>query len=45
MVFKVCQSAAKTWRGFKGANQLPQVIEGVPFTESVDTRDTETRAI
>ena len=44
VVFKVFQSAAKTWRRLKGANQLPQVIEGVTFTESVDTRDTETRA-
>ena len=28
----------------KGANQLPQVIEGVTVTDSVATRDTETRA-
>ena len=44
MVFKLVQSAAKTWRRLKGANQLPQVIEGVTFTDGAATRDTETRA-
>jgi transposase-like protein len=44
MVFKLVQSAAKTWRRLKGANQLPQVIEGVTFTDGVAARDTETRA-
>ncbi|WP_273523392.1 IS256 family transposase [Rhodosalinus sediminis] len=44
MVFKLVQAAAKTWRRLKGANQLPQVIEGVTFTDGVATRDTETRA-
>ena len=43
MVFKLVQSAAKTWRRLKGANQLPEVIEGI-FTDGVATRDTETRA-
>jgi len=44
MVFKLVQSAAKTWRRLKGANQLPQVIEGVTFTDGVASRDTETHA-
>ncbi len=44
MVFKLVQAAAKTWRRLKGANQLPQVIEGVTFTDGVAARDTETRA-
>jgi transposase-like protein len=44
MVFKLVQAAAKTWRRLKGANQLPQVIEGVTFTDGVAARDAETRA-
>ena len=44
MVFKLVQAAAKTWRRLKGANQLPQVIEGVTFTDGIADRDTETRA-
>ena len=38
MVFKLVQAAAKTWRRLKGANQLPLVIEGVTFTDSVAAR-------
>jgi hypothetical protein len=44
MVFKRVQVAARTWRRLKGANQSPQVIEGVTFTDGVAPRDTETRA-
>jgi transposase-like protein len=44
MVFKLLQAAAKTWRRLKGANRLPQVIEGVTFADGVAARDTETRA-
>ena len=44
MVFKLVQTATKTWRRLKGANQLPRVIEGVTFTDGVAARDTETRA-
>ena len=44
IVFELGQSAAKTWRRLKGANQLPQVIKGVPFTDGIATRDTEIRA-
>ena len=44
MVFKLVQTAAKTWRRLKGANQLPLVIEGVTFTDGVAANDTENRA-
>ncbi len=44
MVFKLVQTAAKTWRRLKGANQLPLVIEGVTFTDDVAENDTENRA-
>jgi len=44
MVFKLVQTAAKTWRRLKGANQLPLVIEGVTFTDGVAENDTENRA-
>ena len=44
MVFKLVQSAARTWRRLKGAKQLPQVIEGVTFTDGVAARHTATRA-
>ena len=33
MVFKLCQSAAKTWRKLKGNNLLPDVIRGVQFVD------------
>jgi hypothetical protein len=35
MVFKLVQAAAKTWRRLKGVNQLPLVVEGIPFTNGV----------
>ena len=41
MVFKLVQTAAKTWRRLKGANRLPMVIEGVTFTDGVAEIDTE----
>jgi len=44
MVFKLVQAAARTWRRLKGATRLPQVIEGVTFTDGVAARDTEPRA-
>ena len=44
MVFKLVQAAAKTWRRLRGANQLPLVIEGVPFTDEVAQSATENRA-
>jgi hypothetical protein len=44
MVFKLVQSAAKTWRRLEGANQLPQLFEGVTCTDGGAVRATETRA-
>ena len=44
MVFKLVQTAAKTWHRLKRANQLPMVIEGVTFTDGVAANDTENRA-
>jgi putative transposase len=44
MVFKLVQAAAKTWHRLKGANQLPMVIEGVPFTDGVATKGADNRA-
>ncbi len=35
MVFKLCQSAAKTWRKLKGSKWLPDVIQGVRFVDGV----------
>lgn len=35
MVFKLCQSAAKTWRKLKGGKLLPDVIQGVRFVDGV----------
>lgn len=33
MVFKLCQSASKTWRKLKGSTLLPEVIRGVQFVD------------
>ena len=44
MVFKLVQTAAKTWHRLKGANRLPMVIEGVIFTDGIATDETENRA-
>mgnify|MGYP001627882650 FL=1 len=44
MVFKLVQTAAKTWRRLKGANRLPMVIEGVKFTDGVAASGAENRA-
>jgi hypothetical protein len=44
MVFKLVQSAARTWRRLTVATQSPRV-EGVTFTDCVAARDTETRAV
>ena len=35
MVFKLCQSARKTWRKLKGSALLPEVIQGVRFVDGV----------
>ena len=45
MVFKLIQAASKTWRRLNGRNQLPKVIEGIKFTDGVESNDaTETNA-
>jgi transposase-like protein len=44
MVFKLVQTAAKTWRRLKGANKLPLVIEGVTFTDGIAKSVAENRA-
>src|SRR4051794_15505239 len=36
MVLKLVMAAARTWRGLKGENQLPKVIEGVTFKDGVE---------
>jgi hypothetical protein len=38
MVFKMIQAAQKSWRRHEGQNQLPKVIEGIKFTDGIETR-------
>jgi putative transposase len=45
MVFKLVMAAAKTWRGLKGENQLPKVIEGVTFKDGVEVTEVEAHAV
>ena len=35
MVFKLCQSAAKTWRKLKGSQWLADVIQGIQFVDGL----------
>ena len=35
MAFKLCQSAAKTWRKLKGSKFLPDVILGIQFVDGI----------
>ncbi len=45
MVFMLIRAASKTWRKLKGANQLPQLIEGIKFIDGVaSTDDRQNRA-
>lgn len=37
MVFKTIQAAKKSWRKQDSQNQLPKVIEGVKFTDGIET--------
>lgn len=37
MVFTLVRAASKKWRRLNGANQLPRVIEGVKFTDGVES--------
>jgi putative transposase len=36
MMFKLVMAASKTWRRLQGQNQLPKVIGGVRFQDSVE---------
>ena len=36
MVFKLVNAAAKTWRQFKGENQLPKVVQGIKFQNGIE---------
>ncbi len=40
MVFKLVMAAAKTWRGLKGENLLPKVVQGATFRDGVEVTDT-----
>ncbi|CUU42517.1 Transposase [Blastochloris viridis] len=40
MVFKLVQTASKTWRCLKGQNQLPKLVEGVRFADGYEVTDT-----
>ena len=35
MVFKLMQSAQKRWRTLNGSERIPDVIQGIPFTDGV----------
>lgn len=39
MVFKLIQTAAKTWRRLNGENQLPKVIRGVKLRDGIEADD------
>src|SRR6516165_470708 len=36
MVFKLVDAAQKSWRRLDGHNQLPKLIQGVPFTDGIE---------
>jgi hypothetical protein len=38
MVFKLMQSAQKKWRLLNGSQLLPDVIQGVPFTDGIKSQ-------
>ena len=44
MVFKLINTASKTWRRLMGNNQLPKVIEGVDSKTVCRLDETKTRA-
>jgi hypothetical protein len=44
MVFKLATAAAKTWRRLKGENQLPKVVQGVTFSNSVKLTETSAQS-
>jgi hypothetical protein len=36
MIFKLAESAEKSWRRLDGHNQLPKVILGVKFSDGIE---------
>ncbi len=36
MVFKLVMTAAKSWRGLQGRNQLPKVFNSVTFHDDIE---------
>jgi len=46
MVFKLVEGAQKSWRRLDGHNQLPKLIQGVKFTDGIETvrQDAQTAA-
>jgi putative transposase len=39
MVFKLVNTAAKTWRRLNGENQLPKVVQGVKFQNGIEVTE------
>ena len=37
MMYKLGQCAEKTWRHLRGLQQLPKVIEGIQFTDGIES--------
>jgi transposase-like protein len=37
IVFKTVQAAQKSWRKLDGQDQLPKIIEGIKFTDGIET--------
>jgi hypothetical protein len=46
MIFKLAQAAEKRWYRLHGHNQLPKVIRGVQFSDSIEvvSSDAQTAA-
>jgi transposase-like protein len=43
-MFKLAQTAEKTWRRLDGHNQLPKVILGVKFTDGIEVVKSQAQA-
>jgi hypothetical protein len=44
-VEKLVMAAAKTWRRLNRENQLPKIVLGVTFRDSVEVTDTPTQTV
>jgi transposase-like protein len=44
MVFKLVETAQKSWRRLRGYNQLPKVIQGVKFTDGIEVVRSQAQA-